>query len=79
MFKKILIVVIILMVIAVAVFFAAKTKSNGEENGIRLITVERGDIVEKALAIGQIEPKTEIAVKSKISGIVKWIRSSNHR
>jgi HlyD family secretion protein len=71
MFKKILIVVIILAVIFVVVLIAAKTKSNGEENGIRLIKVERGDIVEKALAIGQIEPKKEIAVKSKISGIVR--------
>ena len=71
MFKKILIVVIILAVISVAVFIAAKTKNNGEENGIRLIKVERGDIVEKALAIGRIEPEKEIAVKSKISGIVK--------
>jgi len=71
MFKKILIVVIILAVISIAVFIAAKTKNNGEENGIRLIKVERGDIVEKALAIGRIEPEKEIAVKSKISGIVK--------
>ena len=73
MFKKILIVVIILAVISVAVFIAAKTKNNGEENGIRLINVERGDIVEKALAIGRIEPEKEIAVKSKISGIVKTV------
>ena len=71
MFKKILIVVIILAVISIAVFIAAKTKNNGEEDGIRLIKVERGDIVEKALAIGRIEPEKEIAVKSKISGIVK--------
>jgi len=71
MFKKILIVMVILIVIAVAVFIAAKTKSDGGDNGIRLIKVERGDIVEKALAIGQIEPKKEIGVKSKISGIVK--------
>lgn len=66
-----MIVVIILAVISVAVFIAAKTKGNGEDNGIRLIKVERGDIVEKALAIGRIEPRKEIAVKSKISGIVK--------
>jgi HlyD family secretion protein len=71
MFKKILIAVIILVVISVAVFIAAKTKNNGEENGIQLVKVERGDIVEKALAIGMIEPEKEIAVKSKISGIVK--------
>ncbi len=71
MFKKILIVVIILMLIAVVVFIAAKTKGNSGDNGMRFIKVERGDIVEKALAIGRIEPKKEIAVKSKISGIVK--------
>lgn len=73
MFKKILVVVVILMVIAVAVFIAAKTKSDDADNGIRLIKVERGDIVEKALAIGRIEPKKEIAVKSKISGIVRTV------
>jgi HlyD family secretion protein len=72
-FKKILIAVIILSIISVAVFIAAKTKNNNEENGIRLINVERGDIVEKALAIGRIEPEKEIAVKSKISGIVKSV------
>lgn len=73
MFKKIMIVVIILMVIAVAVFIAAKTRSDDADDGIRLIKVERGDIVEKALAIGRIEPKKEIAVKSKISGIVRTV------
>ena len=73
MFKKILIVVIILAVISVAVFIAAKTKNSVEENGIRLVKVEQGDIVEKALAIGRIEPEKEIAVKSKISGIVKTV------
>jgi HlyD family secretion protein len=71
MFKKILILVIILTVISAAIFIAAKTKSDGEDNGVRYIKVERGDIVEKALAIGRIEPEKEIAVKSKISGIVK--------
>lgn len=71
MFKKIIIMAIILAVISAAIFIAAKTRSDGEDNGIRLIAVERGDIVEKALAIGRIEPEKEIAVKSKISGIVK--------
>jgi HlyD family secretion protein len=71
MFKKILIVGIILAVISVVVYIAAKNKNNDQENGIRLVEVERGDIVEKALAIGRIEPEKEITVKSKISGIVK--------
>ena len=37
----------------------------------KLVEVTRGPVVEKALAVGAIRPKREIAVKSKISGIVK--------
>jgi len=33
--------------------------------------VQKGNIIDKALAIGKIEPTKEIAVKSKISGTVK--------
>jgi HlyD family secretion protein len=40
-------------------------------NGFKTVAVTRGSVVEKALAIGAIRPKREIAVKSKISGIVK--------
>ncbi len=35
------------------------------------VEVTRGDITEKALAVGQIEPRNQVHVKSKISGIVK--------
>jgi HlyD family secretion protein len=42
--------------------------SNGEE--LRTVEVERGEIVDKALAVGRIEPEIEISVKSKISGVV---------
>ncbi len=38
--------------------------------GLELIPVTRGSIVEKAVAVGQIEPRQKFAVKSKISGIV---------
>ncbi|MEX0607974.1 MAG: efflux RND transporter periplasmic adaptor subunit [Balneolaceae bacterium] len=34
------------------------------------VTAEIGTIVEKALAVGTIEPENEIEVKSKISGVV---------
>jgi HlyD family secretion protein len=45
---------------------------NGGSNGndVRTVEVERGEIVDKALAVGQIEPEVEISVKSKISGVV---------
>jgi HlyD family secretion protein len=41
------------------------------DGGITLVKVERGTIVDKALATGQIVPEQEIQVKSQISGIVK--------
>lgn len=73
MFKKIFIPLIIVLIIAAVIFLKAKNSANGKNNGIKMIKVERGHIVEKALAIGRIEPKKEIAVKSKISGIVKKV------
>jgi HlyD family secretion protein len=48
----------------------SKAKSNGT-NGFKTVTITRGSVTEKALAIGAIQPEREIAVKSKISGIVK--------
>jgi HlyD family secretion protein len=48
------------------------SKSNSSKtNGFKTVGVVRGSVTEKALAIGSIRPKREIAVKSKISGIVK--------
>jgi HlyD family secretion protein len=44
---------------------------NGSENGFKLIEAELGSITEKALAVGQIEPREKFQIKSKISGIVK--------
>ncbi len=73
MFKKILIPIIILLIIAAFIFLKAKNSSGEKNDGIKMIKVQRGDIVEKALAIGHIEPKKEIAVKSRISGIVKKV------
>ncbi len=73
MFKKIFIPLLIVIIIAAVIILKAKNSANGKDNGIKMIKVQRGDIVENALAIGRIEPKKEIAVKSKISGIVKTV------
>src|SRR5437773_10726464 len=43
----------------------------GKDHDWKTVEVTRGPVVEKALAVGAIRPKREIAVKSKISGIVK--------
>jgi HlyD family secretion protein len=42
-----------------------------KDKAFKTVNVTKGPVVEKALAVGAIRPKREIAVKSKISGIVK--------
>jgi len=60
------------IVVAGGVTAALYSKSNtANANGFKTVAVTRGAVAEKALAIGAIKPKREIAVKSKISGIVK--------
>ncbi len=44
---------------------------SSQENAFKTVAITRGGVTEKALAVGAIRPKREIAVKSKISGIVK--------
>lgn len=60
-------------VILVVILFFLFKGSGGNNSGITLVKVEKGEIVDKAIAIGNILPKNEIAVKSKISGIVRKI------
>jgi HlyD family secretion protein len=52
-----------------AVLYSRSNSKN--DKGYKLVEVARGPVVEKALAVGAIRPRREIAVKSKISGIVK--------
>jgi len=65
-----LLVVLILVGTAGGAIYAFVGNRGGEENGLTLIEAELGDITEKALAVGQIEPRERFQVKSKISGIV---------
>src|SRR5687768_14657505 len=61
-------------VVVLAVGAAAALYSRSQmdkEKPYKLVEVTRGPVVEKALAVGAIRPKREIAVKSKISGIVR--------
>lgn len=70
--KKVLIISAIVIVIAVGAFLVFRS-SGDKQNGLKLVDVTKGTIVDKALAVGQLEPRQEIQVKSKISGIVKTL------
>jgi HlyD family secretion protein len=55
---------------AIGAFLMLRSNDDAK-NKLTTVKVVRGDIVEKAIAVGTIEPLTEIGVKSKISGVVK--------
>ncbi len=69
---KVLKFLLIVVVVAGAAggIYAWVGSHDTDENGNTLIEAEIGSITEKALAVGQIEPRERFQVKSKISGIV---------
>lgn len=66
------IVAVVLIVVAGGIGFAVVTARNGDDEGAgpSTVAVTRQTLVEKALATGQIVPRHEVAVKSKVSGTV---------
>lgn len=47
--------------------------SKDTEEALPRVKVVKGNIIDKALAVGTIEPENEISVKSKVSGVVSKI------
>ncbi|HSJ06093.1 MAG TPA: efflux RND transporter periplasmic adaptor subunit [Longimicrobiales bacterium] len=50
---------------------AFSVRANGSSDDVPAVTVARGDIVDRALAVGTIVPDIEVSVKSKVSGVVR--------
>lgn len=69
--RSIIWIVLLLIAVVVIVLIAMKAGGKNSDNKLTTVKVEKRTIVEKALAIGTIDPEVEIAVKSKIPGIVK--------
>ncbi len=71
--KKIVLSTAALVVIGGAslLFFGSKKSSSDSE--LQKVKVVKGTIIDKALAVGTIEPENEISVKSKVSGVVSRI------
>ncbi len=59
-----------LSLVLLAVFFYFLFACGQKKAELKLVAASRGDIQEKALAVGTIEPEKEIKVKSTIPGIV---------
>lgn len=68
--KKYLLIFLVVVMVGALLFFAINGSAS-KENPFKTFACERGSIVDKALAVGTIVPRHEIAVKSKISGLVR--------
>jgi HlyD family secretion protein len=67
---KILVLLVILALASVGVYAVARNGKK-KDGGLKEVEVTQGTIVEKAVAVGQIQPRQKFQVKSKISGIVR--------
>ncbi len=59
--------------LAVGGFLIFGGNKNSTDGALLKVKVQRGTIIDKALAVGTIEPENEISIKSKVSGVVKKI------
>jgi HlyD family secretion protein len=67
---KTLLLLLVLVAVAAGLYALARSGKGGDDK-LKLVTVERGSVTEKALAVGQIQPRQKFSIKSKISGIVR--------
>lgn len=66
--------ILLFLVIAAAAsagVYAWTRNGKSDKDGLKEVDVTTGSIVEKAVAVGQIQPRQKFQVKSKISGIVR--------
>ena len=69
LWRTLLILVVVAGASAAVYAWTRSGKKNA--NGLKEVEVTTGSIVEKAVAVGQIQPRQKFQVKSKISGIVR--------
>ncbi|HEY6136551.1 MAG TPA: efflux RND transporter periplasmic adaptor subunit [Thermoanaerobaculia bacterium] len=67
---KVLLFLILAAAVTVGVYAVVRNGSK-KEGGLKEVEATTGTIVEKAVAVGQIQPRQKFQVKSKISGIVR--------
>jgi HlyD family secretion protein len=71
--KKLIIGSVLAVVLAAAGFMWLNGSGSSSDAAVPKVKVQKGNVIDKALAVGTIEPENEISVKSKVSGVVKKI------
>ena len=70
--RRTLIILAILVPLLAAGGWAAKKKlGTKKDEGPKPVAVTRGELTDKAMAIGTIEPRVEVGVKSNLAGVVR--------
>lgn len=70
--RRTMIVLAILIPMLAAGGYAAKKKfADKKEEGPKTVEVTRGELTDKAMAVGTIEPRVEVGVKSILAGVVR--------
>jgi HlyD family secretion protein len=66
-----ILVILVVLALGSAGVYAWSRNGRRDANGLKEVEITTGSIVEKAVAVGQIQPRQKFQVKSKISGIVR--------
>jgi HlyD family secretion protein len=69
--RTIVILAVVVAVLGVAVMAARGKLGSSRKDGPKAVTPVRGSLVDKALAVGTIEPRVEVSVKSILAGVVR--------
>ncbi len=62
---------VLIPLIAAGGWAANKKMSKPKDDGLKAVAVTRGELVDKAMAVGTIEPRVEVSVKSVLAGVVR--------
>src|SRR5437763_2970879 len=69
--RTIFIPVIAIAVLGLGTMAATGRLGGKKKEGPKAVAVVRGSLVDKALAVGTIEPRIEVSVKSILAGVVR--------
>lgn len=61
--RKYVIIAVAVVLLATVAFVITKSKNSGDKDALPSVNVQRGTIMEKALAVGTIEPENRIIRK----------------
>ena len=69
--RRIIVSASLVIVLGLGAIAARGGLGGKKKNGAKAIAVARGSLVDKALAVGTIEPRVEVSVKSILAGVVR--------